>query len=340
MKTLSRFSHECDKVLIVFVLSVYGLAHPLVLVISGVLALFLYRYDKVLFYGFAILFVAHSLIRIQSLFEPINKERTGTVQSVEIKEHSIEAEIRTEDGTYLVRGFEKPPEVGGTIGFTGDYQAIEPPLFEGGFDYDKYLKSQGIRGIIEVEKSLEVPGGFNLARFRKTVGDWFEERQPDTAFLMRTFIMADSSALDEGFKDKASAMGVSHLFAVSGMHVAFMAGLLFFGLKKLGPTWIAETVVVLFLVFYIGLTGAPPSVLRAASMAVLLILVKRLKIPLSAIDILSLLCMAILVLRPYSLYDLGFTLSFIVSFTLLMGSDLLQGKQKLTQGFLVSIMAF
>ncbi|MFW5893146.1 MAG: DNA internalization-related competence protein ComEC/Rec2 [Bacillota bacterium] len=340
MKTLSRFSHECDKVLIVFVMGVYGLANPLVLVVSGVLALFLYRYDKVLFYGLAILFVAHSAMRIQSFFEPPYKERIGTVEAVDIKEFSAQAHIACDDGTYLVHGFEEAPAVGDTLGFIGKSKAIDPPLFEGGFDYGKYLKSQGIRGVIELEKATVMEESPNLPRFRRHIGDWFETRQPDTAFLMRTFILADSSALDETFKEKASAMGVSHLFAVSGMHVAFMAGILFFGLKRLVPRWSAEILVVVFLLFYIVLTGAPPSVLRAASMASLLILVKRLKIPLSAVDILSLICAAILILRPYSLYDLGFTLSFIVSFTLLMGSDLLRGRRTITQAFLVSVMAF
>ncbi|MFW5894813.1 MAG: DNA internalization-related competence protein ComEC/Rec2 [Bacillota bacterium] len=340
LKILSRFSHECDKVLIVFVLSVYGLAHPSALVCSGILALFLFRYDKVLFYGFVILFVVHSTVRMQTFQKPPYEARTGIVESIDIKEFSTQAQIGCDDGTYLVHGFDEAPEVGDTVVFTGKAKAIDPPLFEDGFDYEKYLKSQGVRGILELEKWDRIEGRYTLPAFRKSVSDRFDEQQPDTAFLMRTFILADSSALDEAFKEKASAMGVSHLFAVSGMHVAFMAGILFFGLKRLMPRWAAETLVVLFLVFYIFLTGAPPSVLRASSMAVLLIMVKRLKIPLSAVDILSLICAAVLVLRPYSLYDLGFTLSFMVSFTLLMGSDLLRGRRKIAQAFTVSIMAF
>ena len=339
LNILSRFSHESERILIPFVLAVYAFSHPLMIVIAVPVCVLLYRYDKVLFVVLIMCLVVHAVMRLDLASLETSNEHIGTVLEVRELEYAVSATVKTEDGRFQVSGFDTPPLIGERYAFKGDVEKPFPSLFRGGFDYGEYLKSQNISGIIRTDAYERIDEPYSIHVFRRDVRTYFEERDEDSAFLMRTFILADNRALDSEFKDKASVLGVSHLFAVSGMHVAFMAGMLYFLLKKVGDAW-ADFGVGLFLVFYIFLTGAPPSVLRAATMAVCLIVVKRLKLPFSALDILSLLCIGILMVRPYSLHDMGFVLSFMVSFTLLMGKDALHGKKRSVQTFNVSLMAF
>lgn len=339
-KRLSHFSHESEKVLIPFVLFVMGLSHPAVFLVAIVFAAMLLRFDRTLFWALVLFAGLHVMMRVLVSMGPDSTLHEGVITAVDEGEYTVNATVRTRRGLFRVSGFDETPEAGQRIRFEGTFEQADPPLFDGGFDYGNYLRSQNIRGIITLESHAYQPGGRSLIAFRGAARSWFEDRDERTAFLMRTFILADSEGLDETFKDKASALGVSHLFAVSGMHVAFMAGLLYFLMKKIFRLPFADILVGMFLIFYIILTGGPPSVMRSASMAAMLIVVKRTGMPLSAVDIVSLLCIVLLIVRPYSLHDVGFVLSFLVSFTLLMGREALKGMKTVSQAVSVSIMAF
>lgn len=112
--------------------------------------------------------------------------------------------------------------------------------------------------------------------------------------------------------------GVSHLLAVSGLHVALLshALLLLFGFLKL-PRRAASLVTAVGVLFFMALTGFPPSVMRAGIMCILLLLGLMLGREPDSLNSLGFAVFAITLFNPYAVNDAGLLLSFSATFGLL-----------------------
>ena len=141
----------------------------------------------------------------------------------------------------------------------------------GGFDYQAYLKTQGIYQTLNIKKiqSLQKVGswdiGENLSSLRRKAVVWIKTHFPDP---MRNYMMGLLLGhLDTDFEEMNelySSLGIIHLFALSGMQVGFfMDGfkklLLRLGLTQEKWRWLAYP----FSLVYGGLTGFTASVIRS-----------------------------------------------------------------------------
>src|SRR5690606_17580325 len=87
----------------------------------------------------------------------------------------------------------------------------------------------------------------------------------------------------------------------------------------------AMDILIVFLPFYSLITGASPSVLRACAMTLIVLLIIRFgsgfrKV---SVDVFSTVFSVYIFLRPFVIYDAGFQLSFLVTFSLLLSSSFL-----------------
>ena len=140
----------------------------------------------------------------------------------------------------------------------------------GGFNYQAYLKTQGIYQTLNIKKiqSLQKVGswdiGENLSSLRRKAVVWIKTHFPDP---MRNYMMGLLLGhLDTDFEEMNelySSLGIIHLFALSGMQVGFfMDGfkklLLRLGLTQEKLKWLTYP----FSLIYAGLTGFSASVIR------------------------------------------------------------------------------
>ena len=113
--------------------------------------------------------------------------------------------------------------------------------------------------------------------------------------------------------------GLSHLLAASGMNVGFIFGAWFFIASKLRIPYKFKMITGGILVaFYSLLTGLPPSIMRAAVMAEFLILAKLLDRKADNLIILVFVCALMLLIDPFLLTNIGFQLSFLTTFGILL----------------------
>ena len=91
----------------------------------------------------------------------------------------------------------------------------------------------------------------------------FGERE--SGFL-HALLLGDKSRLDESDSTQLSEAGIYHIMAVSGLHCAFLASLLDALLRRTAHRRVRCAVTIALLFFYAFVTGASPSVLRAAIM--------------------------------------------------------------------------
>ena len=141
----------------------------------------------------------------------------------------------------------------------------------GGFDYQSYLKTQGIYQTLTIKKiqSLQKIGswdiGENLSSLRRKAVVWIKTHFPDPMRNYMTGLLLGHLDTDfEEMNELYSSLGIIHLFALSGMQVGFfMDGfkklLLRLGLTQEKLKWLTYP----FSLIYAGLTGFSASVIRS-----------------------------------------------------------------------------
>src|SRR3989344_1680620 len=95
---------------------------------------------------------------------------------------------------------------------------------------------------------------------------------PPHSSLYSAMLLGNKSGLSQTDKDNLARAGLSHIVAISGMHIAVIALILFFVFLSAGM-WRqhASIAVLLVLAFYIIMIGAPASAIRAGIMVSVLI---------------------------------------------------------------------
>ena len=141
----------------------------------------------------------------------------------------------------------------------------------GGFDYQAYLKTQGIyqtltiKSIQSMKKISSWDIGENLSSLRRKAVVWIKTHFPDPMRNYMTGLLLGHLDTDfEEMNELYSSLGIIHLFALSGMQVGFfMDGfkklLLRLGLTQEKLKWLIYP----FSLIYAGLTGFSASVIRS-----------------------------------------------------------------------------
>ena len=145
----------------------------------------------------------------------------------------------------------------------------------------------------------------------------FIEKTPlhkDTQNFLITILLGDRAYLDSSTRDLFSDAGISHILALSGMHVAIIAGIimwLLFPINFFGMYRYRLLISTLLLLGYAFLTGWAPSTVRATLMAMAIMICLFLERKNSAWNALLLATAIILLFSPSALFDVGLQLSFL-----------------------------
>ena len=141
----------------------------------------------------------------------------------------------------------------------------------GGFDYQAYLKTQGIyqtltiKSIQSMKKVSSWDIGENLSSLRRKAIVWIKTHFPDPMRNYMTGLLLGHLDTDfEEMNELYSSLGIIHLFALSGMQVGFFMDAFKKLLLRLGFTqeklkWLTYP----FSLIYAGLTGFSASVIRS-----------------------------------------------------------------------------
>lgn len=141
----------------------------------------------------------------------------------------------------------------------------------GGFDYQAYLKIQGIYQILNIKRiqSLKIVSSLDirehLSSLRRKAVVWIKTKFPDPMRNYMTGLLLGHLDTDfEEMNELYSSLGIIHLFALSGMQVGFFMNVFKNAVLRLGLSqekfrWLAYP----FSLIYAGLTGFSASVIRS-----------------------------------------------------------------------------
>ena len=158
---------------------------------------------------------------------------------------------------------------------------------------------------------------YKIRAFRQNITNrLLDELGDENGSIAAALLIGDKSFLSDSFKSNIRISGTSHLFAVSGMHLSIWTGVLYFILRKRARNKIIPNIIsILFVLFYMGLTGFSPSVLRAGIMMIFIFAGKILR---RKSDALNALGISALVLLAGNIYIAG-NISFLLSFSATVG---------------------
>ncbi len=129
-----------------------------------------------------------------------------------------------------------------------------------------------------------------------------------TGALLQALLTGDRSGLSDAVKSDFSRSGMAHLLAVSGLHVSFLAGVLYLlpGRKRR-----RSLIVIPVLICFALMTGGQPSTWRAVVMSALLLLAPLFGRETDPATSISFALLLLLVWNPYASESAGLHLSFL-----------------------------
>ncbi|MCL2337122.1 MAG: ComEC/Rec2 family competence protein [Firmicutes bacterium] len=210
----------------------------------------------------------------------------------------------------------------------------EPGNF-GAFNYRDYLERRGICCTMTVTDQAHLrvvtaggpltPAGLAYRcknDLRRVADATLDQRQ---AALLDGLLFGATDRLDRATKDVFSAVGVTHILSVSGLHMGFVLAAVFFiagalRLPKRAYLFVAAPV----LVFYSLMTGWGPPVVRSVVMALLVLAAAALDREKDWPAALALAAGIILLVNPLSIYEPGFQLSFAATWGIMYLGPLLE----------------
>ena len=309
------------------------------------------------FFGvLAFCFILYSLfvyyfINFNSYYNGFEKSLQGTVNSYNINGDKLTIYLKAKEiviVNYYFKSlnektyFEDNLKLGDLISVAGELEKPERNRVFNGFDYKKYLYNKHIFYLMNANNiSIMEKNSGLLFYFKNLVMDRINSISKSKGYIM-TFILGDKSFIDNEVKESYQDNGISHLFAVSGMHISLFAGIMLFFLKRVSyNNYFNYGMVCLFLLFYLFLAGFPASLLRASVMFILFSINKVFNLKISNLNILFMVIITILFIDPFYLFDIGFQFSYLISGTLIMMRWKIGViKSKLKRSFYVSVVCF
>ncbi|PAV28999.1 DNA internalization-related competence protein ComEC/Rec2 [Virgibacillus profundi] len=223
---------------------------------------------------------------------------------------------------------ENHPDIkhGATCVIHGKIELPDRSRNPGQFDYRNYLLTKGITHQIIVDSLAEVQceGSSFLNRIfmtRKFLLKHVEKNvSKETAAWLSALVLGNDSLLNEETVELFQRWSLSHILAISGLHVGLVVAFIYFLLIKLNlfTKEKAEWIMILFLPVYALIAGGEPSVWRASTMVLIFILLSKSKLNFSGTDILSIVFILLIFFDKYIVYHVGFQLSFIVTFGIIL----------------------
>lgn len=211
---------------------------------------------------------------------------------------------------------------GQQVKVTGSLYQPTPALNPGGFDFQAYLARRGAFAALKGQQVSPEEEQIPLWRFwrlrRRIIRSQLRWLGSPVGQLLSSIVLGRRAVdLPYQVRDEFIQAGLAHILAASGFHISLLLGMVLTWSQRL-PSKGKLNLGILTLIIYICLTGFQPSVLRAALMglgALIALVTERQVKPLGS---LLLAATILLIINPLWIQDLGFQLSFLATFGLIV----------------------
>ncbi len=301
---------------------------------------------KILFLCISITLIIVKFLTFKTKPLPNKNEFIGEILDVKIKNEKITIKLNT-DEKILINYYIKKNEnysnlkIGSIIKVEGKLDYPKKNTNFNLFNYKNYLLSEKIYFVLTANKITYIKDTDNIFFKAKNLLINYINNFKTKDYLY-TFILGNTSLLEQDTKKSFQNNGISHLFAVSGMHITLISTLLMYLLKKITKNHDISYIITIFiLLFYTFITNFSSSILRAFLLFLLIYINKKFKFNLKTIEIIMLILLILLMYNPFYIYSIGFKFTFIISIILILFSKKINNfKNYFSKLLMTSLISF
>ena len=286
-----------------------------------------------------ILVLCLTFIRISfynvSKFNGSENSFVGIVDDIKKSDDYYKITIKSKEkiiGSY----YSKEPlniSLGDKITFKGTLSKPKNNTIPNTFNYRKYLYNHYVYYLVKID-NIKVISKTRSVKYK--VKNYIVKRSEKFKHsdYFKAFLIGDKSEMDDYSIFQKN--GVSHLFAISGMHLSLLSGIVLFVFKK---SRFKEILACIFLILFSMITNYSASIYRSLLLFIYIVLNKKLDLRISTVNVLLLVVCTLLIFNPLIIYDMGFLYSVSVSLGLILFNKYMK-KNYFVNMFLTSFIAF
>ena len=212
--------------------------------------------------------------------------------------------------------------IGNGLNVTAKIYTINEPMNFGEFNSLNYYRSMGLTftsyakniNVINDKKNVIRQRIYEVKnKIKENIFKIFNEEDAGVVLLMLT---GDKSKIDKSIKKLFSDNGISHILAISGLHLSILGLMLFELLRRRFSIKTSGLIVSIFIFLYGIMIDASPTSLRAIIMLYIRFLSLFLGRSYDSKNTLYILCLSSLLIRPYLLFNAGFLFSYVAVYAL------------------------
>ncbi len=208
------------------------------------------------------------------------------------------------------------------------------------FNYKKYLKYKKINYILKIDSFKKYSSNKNI--FLK-IKNYIYKRISNIKYndYLYAFILGKSSYLGENEYENYKINGVTHLFALSGLHVSMFSLILLKIFKKFRMKENMVIIVIsIFLMLFSFVASFTPSILRAVIFFILSNINKLYYFYIKPKNILYLTFVILIIINPFYIFNIGFVLSFTITYFILLFNENNTIKNGIRSILVISLLSF
>lgn len=288
------------------------------------------------------------LPKYESVYKGSEEDFLCSIDKYKIEEDKMKLELVCKEklvGSYYFKDdeykfFKEKVNIGSSVSIKGKLVSPKNNTVPYLFNYKKYLYNKRVYYTLKIDNIKILKENSNPFIKLKNKVIKHVNSYKDSTYLY-AFILGKTELISDEVLTSYRENGISHLFALSGLHVSIFSSILLFILKKLRFKEILNYVLIfIFLLLFSFITGFSPSILRATLLFFLLGINKVFYLNIRTLDILYLVFIILVIINPFIIYNLSFILSFTAAFFLIFSSDLLKGKNYFVSLFKVSLLSY
>ena len=265
---------------------------------------------------------------------------TGTVEEITEKENSrqlrlshiyLSSDLSYQRQVLVYENQQTELKIGYWVKVTGTYAPLEEAANPGQFDQKAYYEARGIGMVLKKAKLTVIEAKENIffQKLYELRSFWAQSLEKITgkeeAALLKAMLLGEKSSLKKEQKELYQSGGISHILAISGLHISLVGMLLYRFLRKKKRSYPFSALVSgSCMVVYGFLTGFGVSAKRAVFMFLVYLGAELLGETYDVVSALALSGLLILAEQPLQLFQCGFQLSFLSVGAVALGYPALQ----------------
>lgn len=243
------------------------------------------------------------------------------------------------DNNEKVKEFKDNYSFGDKVYIKGEISVPNNNTIPNNFNYKDYLYHKYIYYIIKIDKIKMISKNDNIfLNIKNSIYNRIDTIKYND--YLYAFILGKSYYIDSEVLNNYKINGITHLFALSGLHVSMFSSIILFILKKIKLSEkLSYFITSLFLIFFAFIASFTPSIVRSVLFFILSSINNVYYLYIKPKYLLYIVFSILIFINPFYIYDTGFILSFCISFFILLFNEKNKINNNLLSILVISILS-